>query len=95
MALRTPPRSGPSFKSPVFHMGLDSQLVVKEDKGRGELGKQNPVFLSFLCVFFPSYLFMRQVFQSLGEGVEKTNMRPTHTSYSGQLRACQYSVLTF
>lgn len=58
--------------------------------GKGVIDKQNPVFLSFFAFFFS-----RICFSSLGEGVKKTNMRPTYTSYSGLLGACQYSVFHF
>lgn len=57
---------------------------------------QNPVFLSFFAAFFfLSLSVFLQVFPSLGDGVEKTNMHPTHTSYSGLLGACQYSAFQF
>lgn len=54
---------------------------------------QNTVFLSFFASFFFILIcFFLQVVPSLGDGVEKTNMQPTHASYSGLLGACQYSV---
>lgn len=46
-------------------------------------------------LLFYLYLFFLLVVPSLGDGVEKTNMQPTHTSYSGLLAACQYSVFDF
>lgn len=76
-------------------MGLDSRVSWRRQSGRVEVGKQNPVFLSFFALLFFSYLFFLRICPSLGEGVEKTNMRPTHTSYSGLLGACQYSVFNF
>lgn len=63
--------------------------------GKGVSWQTEPSLSLFLCLFFVSHLFFLQVFPFLGEGVEKTNMRPTHTSYSGQLGACQYSVFNF
>lgn len=64
--------------------------------GKGVTWQTEPsLSLSLLPYFFFYHLIFLQVFPSLGEGVEKTNMRPTHTSYSGHLGACRYSVFNF